>query len=43
MPAGYDISHMLLLFDSDMIIEINLEKRWQDSAESGFPKLIIDK
>jgi len=43
MPAGYDISHMLLLIDSDMIIEIDLENRWQDSAESGLTKLIIDK
>jgi hypothetical protein len=43
MPAGYDIAHMLLLLSSDMIIEINIEKKWQDSTESGIPKLIIDK
>ena len=45
MPAAYDISHMLLLFNSDMILEINLfleetaELRWN----LGVPKLIIDK
>ena len=43
LPAGYDISHMRLLFDSDMIIEMNRAKRRQSSAEPELPKLIIDK